>query len=191
MHIFFTLSAIMGSLSTGLLLIPYLGHNRAFVITPICCGLCSLLFCFISNMGFERLKYKQEGPEKRQNSIFYDLAEGVWLFGRSVYHGGRILITHRDLIWLIPCYGVGSYAHRYLDTGILPKIAKRYLGQASWNMIMCSGSSAGELLGSLIILIFTKYFHTPVFWMRIDALLMCALWIIPYWYPPTDHFAEA
>lgn len=168
-----------------------MGHNRAFLITPICCGMGAFLFSFISKMGFERLKHKTETGEEKNKNIFWELAEGFWLFGRSIWLGAQIIFTHRDLIWLIPCYGMGSYAHRYLDTGLLPKLAKRYLGQASWSMIMCAGSSSGELLGSLLIFFKSKCFRTPIFWLRIDALLMLTLWFIPHWNPPPNEPTQA
>lgn len=181
----------MGSLSTGMFFIPLLGHNRAFVVTPVCCGLCTFLFCFISKLGFERLKYKTEDGEEKRKNLLFELAEGFWIFAKSMWLGGRLIFTNRDLIWLIPCYGVGSYAHRYLDTGLLPKIAKRYLGHSSWGLIMCSGSSAGELLGSLLIFFTSKWFRTPLFWLRVDALLMLTLWVVPYWHPPPLDITQA
>lgn len=58
-------------------------------------------------------------------------------------------------------------------------------------MIMCSGASSGELLGSLLIFFNCKRFRTPIFWLRIDSLLMLATWIVPYWTPPPNEVNQA
>lgn len=69
---------------------------------------------------------------------------GFYLFYKSVVTGARIIFTSRKYVWLVPGYAFALYGHRYLENGIGPAIAKRYLGNSAWSQIMVGGSNFGE-----------------------------------------------
>lgn len=101
---------------------------------------------------------------------------------RTFYVGGRIVCTKRHFIWLIPSYSLALYAHRFLEGGIAPVVARRYFGDASLSLIVVTGSSVGELIGALFIFLYSpSYMSTPVPWLRVDALFMLIVWYLPFW----------
>lgn len=178
-HVFFTISAIAGQLTAGLIFVPAFGHNRSFVVTPICYALSSFLFFHMSTMGFRLVKHRKSNTKNWIMAILHPF----WLFAVSFFVGARIMFSSRNTFWLIPGYGFASYAHRYLDTCIVPQIAKRILARPSISLVIAAGTSFGELLGALIIFCWTKHFRTPLFWLRIDACLLLLVWFFPFWAP--------
>lgn len=49
----------------------------------------------------------------------------------------------------------------------------------------------GELLGALVVFLFTNFIKTPLPWVRLDALMLLIVWYIPYWYPPRNDVSQA
>jgi hypothetical protein len=45
---------------------------------------------------------------------------------------------------------------------------------------MVGGSNFGELLGALSVVIFTNAVPTPIPWLRLDALALQIVWILPF-----------
>jgi hypothetical protein len=160
----------------------------AFIITPICFLLCAIAWFFVGELGFKREKH----TTLHNRPAYWKAAfGGLYLFGQSVWVGARILFTSRKFIWLVPGYAVALYAHRYLENGIAPQVARRYLGESAWAQIIVGGSNLGELLGALSVLLFTNAIQTPMPWLRLDALLLLVVWYIPYWYPPSGQVGQA
>lgn len=168
------------------MLIPQLGNNRAFIITPICFFFSAVFWFFISNLGFQKHRALTEQPNYIKATL-----SGFWLFFESIWVGGKILFTSRKFIWLVPGYAVALYGHRYLENGIAPQIARRYLGQSGWSQLMVGGSNMGELLGALTVFLFTNWIKTPLPWLRLDALMLLIVWYIPYWRPPRNQVGQA
>ena len=138
----------------------------------------------MSNTGFRLIKRGDYyGKRSKHFKAIVAVGRAFWLFGESFVVGARILFSSRNFFWLIPGYGLGSYAHRYFDSCIVPLIAKRILGRAELSLIIVSGSSMGELLGALIVFLWINKFRTPIFWLRIDAILLSLVWIFPFWAP--------
>lgn len=188
-HIFYEISGTAGAFVTGLVIIPQLGNNMAFIITPILFTISAIAWFFISELGFTRSKRTRHAGEK---SAYWKAAfSGLYLFGESVWVGARILFTSRKFIWLVPGYAVALYAHRYLENGIAPQVARRYLGNSAWAQIMVGGSNLGELLGAFSVLLFTDAIQTPMPWLRLDALMLLIVWYIPFWRPPSDQVGQA
>src|SRR5437667_4893017 len=160
----------------------------AFVITPACFVVCAVVWFFISDLGFKREKSKLMG---KQLGYIKATLGGFYLFGESVWVGGRILVSSRKFVWLIPGYAVALYAHRYLENGIAPAVARRYLGNSAWSQIMVGGSNLGELLGAFCVFLFTNWIKTPLPWLRLDALMLLIVWYIPYWRPPSGDVNQA
>ena len=41
---------------------------------------------------------------------------------------------------------------------------------------MVGGSNLGELLGACFVFVFTNLIHTPMPWLRLDALMILIVW---------------
>lgn len=188
-HIFYEITGTAGAFITALVIIPQLGNNKAFIVTPVCFTFCATIWFFISELDFKRRKSTLHQHEK---PAYWKAAfRGLYLFGESIWIGGRILFTSRKFIWLVPGYAVALYAHRYLENGIAPQVARRYLGHSAWSQIMVGGSNLGELLGALAVLLLTNTIQTPMPWLRLDAIMLLIVWYIPFWRPPVDDVGQA
>ncbi|TQN64719.1 hypothetical protein CSHISOI_10582 [Colletotrichum shisoi] len=169
-HIFYEIAGTSGAFVTALVLIPNLGNNRSFVITPICFSLAAILWFFVVDGSHERNALAR--AEARESNYFIAIGQGFLLFFESIWVGARILL--------------------HVDTnGIAPQVARRYLGNSAWSQIMVGGSNFGELLGALFVFLFTNVIKTPIPWLRLDALMLLIVWYIPYWYPPSGQVSQA
>ncbi|KAH6843445.1 major facilitator superfamily domain-containing protein [Chaetomium sp. MPI-CAGE-AT-0009] len=189
-HIFYEISGTAGAFTTGLAIIPQLGNNMAFIITPICFTISAVAWFFISELNFRRAKPTVLRPHDKP-AYWKAAFSGLYLFGESIFVGAKILFTSRKFIWLVPGYSVALYAHRYLENGIAPQVARRYLGNSAWAQIMVGGSNLGELFGAFSVLLFTDAVQTPMPWLRLDAVMLLIVWYIPFWYPPADQVGQA
>ena len=186
-HIFYEVAGTSGSFATALGLIPALGNNMSFIITPICFTFAACVWYFVSNLSFQPVNL--DGADK--HSYVRSVGSGFILFYQSVYTGGLIILTSRKFIWLLPGYSVALYIHRYLENGIAPIIAKRYLGNSAWSQIMVGGSNLGELFGAAFVFLFTNLITTPMPWLRLDSLMLLIVWYLGYWYPPKNDVNQA
>lgn len=189
MHIFYEITGTTGAFVTALVLIPQLGNNRAFIITPVAFFCCAVAWFFISDLGHE----KQDKGQVLANQPGYIKATlgGFWLFFESIGVGAKILFTSRKFIWLVPGYAIALYGHRYLENGIAPQVARRYLGQSGWSQLMVGGSNMGELLGALVVFLSGSLVQTPMPWLRLDSLFLLIVWYIPFWRPPRNQVGQA
>ncbi|KAK8198787.1 hypothetical protein IWX49DRAFT_509555 [Phyllosticta citricarpa] len=185
-HIFYEVSGTSGAFCTALGLIPNLGNNMAFIITPICFTLAATFWFFVSNLNFVSSLENVDNP-----NYLKSIWTGTILFFKSVWTGGKIIFTSRKTVWLLPGYSIALYAHRYLENGVAPAVAKRYLNNSAWSQIMVGGSNFGELFGALFVFLFTNLVKTPIPWLRLDALALLIVWYLPYWYPPANQVRQA
>ncbi|CAF2894838.1 unnamed protein product [Rotaria sp. Silwood2] len=190
-HIFYEIAGVSGAFATGLGLIPRLGNNYAFIITPIFFTAAGIIWLFISSFGLTINDSKDEVMSTNESNYFKSVLQGFVLFGQSIFIGAKIIFTHRKFVWLWSCYTLTLYAHRYIENGIAPQIAKRYFGHSEWSQIIVGGSNLGELLGALFIFIIGNYIKTPLPWSRLDALVLLIVWYIPYYYPPMNNVTHA
>ncbi|CAF0835997.1 unnamed protein product [Adineta ricciae] len=194
-HIFYEVSGTSGAFAAGLGLIPQLGNNYAFLITPIFFTISAIIWFFLSTDKFHEGAIDDEivgNVEKQQGKNYLrSVINGFVAFGQSVYVGGKIVFTHRKFIWLFTGYSIALYAHRYLENGIAPQIARRYLGNSEWSQIIVGGSNFGELIGAFFVFLFTNIIKTPMPWLRIDALMLLIIWYIPFFYPPIGEVKYA
>ncbi|KAI9328426.1 hypothetical protein BDR26DRAFT_912774 [Obelidium mucronatum] len=114
-----------------------------------------------------------------QRSAFGAISHYMRVYFSSIVTGARIVFSSRRFIWLIPGYTIGLVFHRYLESGFAPNFSKIVLGDASFAQIMNGGSNFGEFLGALIVFLFSTQIHTPIPWVRWDALVLNLLWIVP------------
>lgn len=187
-HIFYEVAGTAGAFVTALVLIPRFGNNFSFIITPICFLCAAITWFFIEESGFRK---ETTLVVFDQPSYFRSVVGGFGLFFESVSTGARIIFTKRKFIWLLPGYAIALYGHRYLENGLAPAIARRYLGNSAWSQIMIGGSNLGELLGAAFVFLFTNFITTPMPWLRIDSLTLLILWYVPYWYPKRGDVRQA
>lgn len=188
-HVFYEIAGTGGAFFTALVLIPQLGNNYSFMITPVCFGLaaCSW-FCIRDNLNF----IPQPRTELGDRPSYLKAVLGSFsLFAESIWIGWKLILTNRRFIWLIPGYSFAFYGHRYLENGLAPAIARRYLGHSAWSQVIVGGSNLGELLGALFVLLFTNLVTTPVPWIRLDAIFLLIIWYLPFWNPPPDQIKYA
>jgi len=171
-----------------LALIPRFGNNMSFFITPVFFTLAAVVWFFINSTTFESTLEKQEAQKASYFKMFY---MSGYLFLESIWTGAKIIFTSRKFVWLLPGYSLALYGHRYLENGVSPAIARRYLGQSAWSQIMVGGSNCGELLGALFVFLFTNLVQTPMPWLRIDALMLLIPWYLPYYYPQRNQVRYA
>lgn len=188
-HIFYEVSGTAGAFCTALALIPHFGNNFSFIISPIFFAAASLLWFFILEADMPRDAHAL--ILESQPTYVKAVIGGFYLFFESIWTGGKIIFTHRKFIWLLPGYAVALYGHRYLENALAPAIARRYMGNSAWAQIMVGGSNFGELLGALFVFMFTNLVHTPMPWLRIDALALLIVWYLPYWHPPRNDVGQA
>lgn len=106
---------------------------------------------------------------------------GIKYFGLSISEGARIIFSNRKFIWLPIGYSLALYAHRYLENGIIPIIAEDILHNPAYSRILVCGSNIGELVGALTVFIFGNLVPTPIPWLRLDALLLLLVWVLPFY----------
>ncbi|POS73035.1 hypothetical protein DHEL01_v208576 [Diaporthe helianthi] len=189
-HVFYEITGTTGAFVTALVLIPQLGNNRAFIVTPVAFLFCAISWFFISDLGHKENKDKGQVLANQPGYIKATLG-GFWLFFESIGVGAKILFTSRKFIWLVPGYAIALYGHRYLENGIAPQVARRYLGQSGWSQLMVGGSNMGELLGALVVFLSNNYVQTPMPWLRLDSLFLLIVWYIPFWRPPRNQVGQA
>ncbi|KAK9357180.1 hypothetical protein V1504DRAFT_482263 [Lipomyces starkeyi] len=187
-HIFYEVAGTAGAFCTALALIPRLGNNFSFIITPIFFTCAAAVWFCISKLGFKAHKPEVLG---HQPTYVKAVLGGFWLFFESIWTGMKIIFRSRRFIWLLPGYSIALYAHRYLENGIAPAIARRYFGNAAWSQIMVGGSNFGELLGAGFVFLFTNLILTPIPWLRIDSVMLLIIWYLPFWYPPMGQVKYA
>lgn len=188
-HIFYEVSGTGASFCTGLALIPSLGNNYAFIITPILFTMASIVWFFIGNLEYNNAA--NPALVDKSESYLKAIGNGFLFFMQSAYTGGVIIFSSRRFVWLLPAYSIALYAHRYLENGLAVVIATRYLGNSAWYQVMVAGSNLGELLGALFVFLFTNLIRTPIPWLRLDAVMMLVLWYLSSWYPPRGELKQA
>ncbi len=190
-HVFYESSGTAGAFCTALVLIPYLGNNFSFLVTPILFAAASLLWYLIKEANLPREVEPGVGLLENQPVYIKAVTSGFYLFFESVWTGAKIIFTHRKFIWLLPGYAVALYGHRYLENAIAPAVARRYLDNSAWSQIMVGGSNLGELLGAAFVFMFTNLVHTPIPWLRLDAVALLIVWYLPFWYPAKNNVGQA
>ena len=188
-HVFYALSGSLGAFLTGLLLIPRLGNNYAFLVTPILFTAAGVIWFFLNLLG--QTKRAAKTTTKSKLSVPRSILRGFLSFVHSVFLGGKIICSERRFLWFLPCYALTLYAHRYLEDGIAPQLARRSLGNAAWAEIIIGGSNFGELLGAIFVFLFSKSIRTPLPWLRLSAVTLLILWYLPFYSPPLHSVRAA
>jgi MFS family permease len=101
-HIFYEVSGTGGAFATALALIPGLGNNFAFLITPILFVLACTVWFFIRIPPGEIQRLEE--ISHNQPNYFRATLQGFLLFLQSIFTGGKIIFSSRKFIWLLPGY---------------------------------------------------------------------------------------
>ncbi|EPS44772.1 hypothetical protein H072_1209 [Dactylellina haptotyla CBS 200.50] len=184
-HIFYEITGTGGALATALALIPACGNNQSFIITPL------LYLCAASMWFMIRLPHSYQIEVGKEKNYLRQVADGCVLFVMSAVKGCTIVMTSRRFVWLLPGYTFALFGHRFLENNIASYVAKRYMGNSAWAQIIVAGSNFGELMGALFVFLFTNLVHTPIPWLRADAILLLIVWYLPFWYPPSGQVSQA
>jgi MFS family permease len=187
-HIFYEVAGTSGAFCTALGLIPSLGNNFAFIISPICFTAACITWYFIRVTAAPRSKLEALAD---QPGYIRAVLLGFVLFFQSIWTGAKIIFSDRKFIWLLPGYSFALFGHRFLENNIAVYVARRYLGNSAWSQIMVGGSNFGELLGALFVFLFTNAVKTPMPWLRLDALMLLIVWYLAFWYPPMNQVSQA
>ncbi|KAG0241532.1 hypothetical protein BGW41_005841 [Actinomortierella wolfii] len=180
-HIFYEVAGTSGAFFATFLVLK-LGSAFAPCITPFLFVGASICWRFIGLLDADRqnrenLAHLDEAP------ILSQIGHGFVHFGESMYRGAQIIFSSRKFIWLIPGYSIPLFTHRYLESQLSPAFAKSILNETAYSQIMVGGSNFGELLGALFVLFFAGVIKTPLPWLRLDALGLLIVWVLPYAYP--------
>ncbi|KAF9117137.1 hypothetical protein BGX27_003599 [Mortierella sp. AM989] len=167
-------------------LVLNLGSAIAPAITPFFFLAAAFAWKMVSLLDSDRENRRQlESVE--QGSLAKQILHGFGHFGTSMYLGAQIIFSSRRYIWLLPGYSLSLFTHRYLEGQLSPAFAKRVLNQGAYSQIMNGGSNFGEFLGAVFVLFLAKKIKTPLPWLRLDALALLIIWVLPYSYPKPEE----
>ncbi|KAF9156553.1 hypothetical protein DFQ26_009306 [Actinomortierella ambigua] len=180
-HVFYEIAGTSGAFFATFLVLN-LGNALAPSITPFLFIIAAITWRFIGLLDADvqnrkNLAHLDEAP------VLSQIGHGFVHFAQSLFIGGKIVMSSRKFIWLIPGYSIPLFTHRYLESQLSPAFAKSILKEGAYSQIMVGGSNFGELLGALFVLMFAKTIKTPLPWLRLDALGLLIVWILPYSYP--------
>ncbi|KAF9325869.1 hypothetical protein BG006_010650 [Podila minutissima] len=180
-HVFYEVAGTAGAFFSTFLVLK-LGNAIAPAMTPFLFVFASIIWRFIGLLDSDHAN-RQHLESLDRSSLIVQIGHGFKYFGLSIYRGAQIIFTSRKFIWLIPGYSIPLFTHRYLESQLSPAFAKRILKEGAYAQLMVGGSNFGELLGALFVLFFARKIKTPLPWLRLDALGLLIIWILPYSYP--------
>ncbi|KAG0345283.1 hypothetical protein BG004_003819 [Podila humilis] len=177
-HVFYEIAGTAGAFFSTFLLLK-LGNALAPTITPFLFLFAAITWRFIGILDADHanLASLERAP------LLTEIGHGFKHFGQSMYRGAQIVFSSRKFIWLIPGYSLPLFTHRYLESQLSPIFAKKVLKVPAYAQLMVGGSNFGELLGALFVLFFASKVKTPLPWLRLDALGLLIIWILPFSYP--------
>lgn len=196
-HVLYEVAGTIGAL-TSERLIDKFGYNYSSFLSPPLFCLAGAIWWFLDvykpNKDVvlnEKVEYdgKRASPTSSVELIKVDPERSTLLqnwqkafhgFIKAFYYGAWLCFTHRKFIWLIPSYTFALYGHRYLENGVVQIYAKSVLGNSGLAQVIVGGSNLGELLGAASVMLFTQAVPTPIPWLRMDAMTLNLIWIIPF-----------
>ena len=152
-HVFYEIAGVSGALMTALVLIPRLGNNYAFIVTPILFTISGTIWLFIRSSPTKRIDVESDPSspvKKSKGHHLRTISHALFSFVQSIGSGAKIVFTSRKFIWLFATYPLAMYSHRYIENSITSQVARRYLNNSAWSQILVGGSNLGELLGACL-----------------------------------------
>ncbi|KAL0068273.1 hypothetical protein AAF712_004660 [Marasmius tenuissimus] len=89
-------------------------------------------------------------------------------------------MNHLQFSWFMSGYALAIYGHQYLENGLAPVFAKQVLSTSAWSQIIVGGSNLGELFGAMAVLLTTNHIRMPLPWLRLDAIALNIIWVLPF-----------
>ncbi|ORY89072.1 major facilitator superfamily domain-containing protein [Leucosporidium creatinivorum] len=184
-HVLYEVAGTAGAFASSSAISKF-GNNYSFFLSPVFFCLGGLLWTRIGALRAVHDEVDGDEPalaaverEGESKNYFKQIGRGFLLFFKSIYLGGAIIFSSRAFCWLFTSYAVALYLHRFLESSLAPAFAKRFLGTSAWSQIIVGGSNFGELLGALTVFLLSDYVPTPMPWLRLDALALNIVWVMP------------
>ncbi|KAL0580558.1 hypothetical protein V5O48_001468 [Marasmius crinis-equi] len=179
-HVLYEVAGTIGAFSS-VSLIGKFGYNYSFFLSPVFFTFAAITWRFVDG---DRPKLSQSLEEFESEPSSPGYLPSVWSgfrsFFKATYYGAFLVFSHRKFVWLVSGYALALYGHRYLENGLAPVFAKQVLGTSAWSQIIVGGSNLGELFGAVSVLITSNYVRTPLPWLRLDAIALNIVWILPF-----------
>ncbi|KAK4050724.1 hypothetical protein OIO90_004946 [Microbotryomycetes sp. JL221] len=185
-HVLYEVAGTSGAFASSAAISRF-GNNYSFMFSPIFFVIAGCIWTRVSVTKVTHDEADADEPglaavdrgSKWQNNYFFAVFYGAWLFFKSAGYGAWIVFGHRRFLWLFPGYAIALYLHRFLESSLAPAFARRVLGTSGWSQIIVGGSNFGELLGALSVFLLNDYIPTPLPWLRLDALALNIVWVLP------------
>ncbi|KAH6912348.1 major facilitator superfamily domain-containing protein [Coprinopsis sp. MPI-PUGE-AT-0042] len=196
-HIFYEIAGTIGAIAASRAIQRW-GVNYSYFLTPVFFTIAGAIWLSISALGFKSpgvLQAESDTPGLREvdesnapsSNYIVQLYRGFLHFGESVWVGGRLIFGNRAFIWLPVAYSLAFYLHRFLELTLAQAFARKVLEESAWAPIMVGGSNLGELFGALAVLLLSDTVPTPLPWLRLDALALNIVWVLPAFAAVAKH----
>ncbi|KAJ3204369.1 hypothetical protein HDU67_009552 [Dinochytrium kinnereticum] len=167
--------------------ISYFGWGYAPLIISVGFLIASTFFFFILPREERLLKEAEErrmaAESGKPKTVVGEIASFAWAFVHNMWIGAKLVCTQRALFWLLPAYTLPLILHRYLEGTVFPFYARGVLLNSDLQQILNGGSNFGEAMGAVLVLVLAKRVKTPIPYLRLDALLILLIWVLPFWNP--------
>ncbi|KAK1219262.1 hypothetical protein PQX77_018028 [Marasmius sp. AFHP31] len=181
-HILYEVAGTIGAF-TSVFLIDRFGYNYSFFLSPVLFTLAAATWMFVDEgRATDYPQLLEEELDKQTSTAGYlsSVATGFRSFSKATYYGAFLVFSHRRFSWFVSGYALAVYSHRYLENGLAPVFAKQVLGTSAWSQIIVGGSNLGELFGAMAVLLTTNHICTPLPWLRLDAIALNIVWVLPF-----------
>ncbi|KAJ8091066.1 hypothetical protein PM082_024677 [Marasmius tenuissimus] len=180
-HVLYEVAGTIGAF-TSVFLIDKFGYNYSFFLSPVLFTLAAVTWRFVDDGRPTDYSQSLEEFERRTSTVGYlsSVVTGFRSFFKATYYGAFLVFSHRRFSWLVSGYALALYGHRYLENGLAPVFAKQVLGTSAWSQIIVGGSNLGELFGATAVLLTTNHIRTPLPWLRLDAIALNIVWVLPF-----------
>ncbi|KAF9446584.1 MFS general substrate transporter [Macrolepiota fuliginosa MF-IS2] len=183
-HVLYEVAGTAGAIGSSSAISRW-GNNYSFFLSPVFFAFAAGTWILISSFS-ESSRHRNQAALSdvdnggRKNNYLVQITRGARGFAESIWVGAVLVLTNRRFIWLLPSYALALYLHRFLETTLAPAFAKRVLGISAWSQIIVGGSNFGELIGALSVFFLSDMVTTPLPWLRLDALNLNLVWLLPY-----------
>ncbi|KAF8512623.1 hypothetical protein BU17DRAFT_96156 [Hysterangium stoloniferum] len=161
-HVFYEVAGTIGAFASSSAISRW-GNNYSFFLTPVFFAFAGVTWLAVSALTF---RPRSDKDNQDANLDTPPIAKQ----GYVLQFFGTIIGFAESLI----------YGARFLESSLAPAFAKRVLTISAWSQIIVGGSNFGELLGALSVFLLSDYVTSPLPWLRLDALMLNIVWILPY-----------
>ena len=182
-HIFYEVSGTIGAL-LSIYWINYFGWAYALLVLPMTFTLSYVSWRQIQPRLEKIREVEQYNINNQDRTAIAKMSDGLYSYFHSVYFGAKLVTSQRALVWLLPAYTLPLILHRYLENTLFPFYTGTFLGSTNFQVILTGGSNFGELLGALLVFLFAKLVRSPIPFLRLDAVLLMLIWVLPFF--PVD-----